>query len=76
MFSNQGENVLPSEPVFVENPGGESEDDGLFLVMVLSESNDYLSILDAKNLNEIARANMPEQVRGALTVKYFRNILI
>jgi len=72
VFSNQGENVLPSEPVFVEKPGGESEDDGLILVMVLSESNDYLSILDAKNLNEIARANMPEQVRGALTVKQFK----
>jgi len=71
VFSKQGENVLPSEPVFVENPNGEAEDDGVILVMVLSDSNDYLSILDAKNLNEIARANMPEHVRGALTFHGF-----
>ncbi len=51
---------LPSEPIFVENPNPKSEDDGVLLVMILSEEHDYLSILDAKNMNEIARAELPK----------------
>lgn len=70
-FSKKGENVMPSEPIFVERPNAESEDDGVVLVMVLSDDNDYLSILDAKNLNEIARASLPEDVKGALTFHGF-----
>ncbi len=40
-------------------------------VKVLSESNDYLSILEGKTLDEIARADMPEEARGALTFHGF-----
>jgi carotenoid cleavage dioxygenase-like enzyme len=58
---------LPSEPIFVESPNPTSEDDGVLLVMVLSDKNDFLSILDAKNLNEIAQALVPEDVLGAFT---------
>ena len=55
---------VPSEPVFVENPDAKNEDDGVLLVMVLADGeNDYLSVLDAKNLNEIARAELPNEVR-------------
>ena len=62
---------MPSEPVFVESPNPTSEDDGVLLVMVLSDKNDFLSILDAKNLNELAQAVVPEGVLGAFTFHGF-----
>jgi beta,beta-carotene 9',10'-dioxygenase len=71
IYSEPNSNLLPSEPVYVQNPESNVEDDGVILVMVLSENNDYLSILDAKNLKEIARADMPNDVRGALTFHGF-----
>ena len=62
----------PSEPVFVPNPNAETEDDGVILTMVLCESGkDYLSILDASNLSEIAKAEMPDGVEGAVTFHGF-----
>jgi carotenoid cleavage dioxygenase-like enzyme len=51
-YDQDGKKYLPSKLVFVENPNPTSEDDGVLLVMVLSEKNDFLSILDAKNLVE------------------------
>ena len=62
---------MPSEPVFVENPSATSEDDGVLLVMVLSEKNDFLSILDARNLNEIAQGVVPEEAKGAFSFHGF-----
>jgi beta-carotene 15,15'-monooxygenase len=55
---NQDFKSLPSEPVFVERPGATSEDDGVVLVLVLSNQSDYLSILDAKDLKELAKAEL------------------
>ena len=62
----------PTEPVFVENPNPTSEDDGVLLVMCLANESDYLSILDAKNMTEIARASLPsdlvpDESRGGYT---------
>ncbi|KAJ6256074.1 hypothetical protein Dda_9166 [Drechslerella dactyloides] len=50
----------PSEPIFVANPNGTDEDDGVLLTVVLdgSAEKSYLLMLDAKNLTEIARAEM------------------
>lgn len=74
-YDRDGRAYLPTEPVFVENPNAQSEDDGVLLVMCLAEDNDYLSILDAKNLTEIARAELPsEQIpeaRGTFTFHGF-----
>ena len=70
-YDQDGKKYLPSEPVFVENPNPTSEDDGVLLVMVLSEKNDFLSILDAKNLEEIAQAVVPEGVFSAWTFHGF-----
>ena len=58
-------------PNFVANPNATSEDDGVLLVMIVSEKNDYLSILDAKTLEEIATAELPDNVRGAMTFHGF-----
>ena len=71
IYHDDGVNYLPTEPVFVENPNPKSEDDGVLLVMVLSDKNDFLSVLDAKDLSEIARAEIPENVKGALTFHGF-----
>ena len=70
-YEANGRKFLPSEPVFVERPNPTSEDDGILLVMVLSDKNDFLSILDAKDLTEIAQAIVPEHVRGAFTFHGF-----
>ena len=62
---------LPSEPVFVSRPNGECEDDGVLLVIVLTEKHDFLSILDARDLSEIARANISPDVKASLTFHGF-----
>ena len=62
---------LPTEPIFVENPNPTSEDDGVLLVMVLSDKYDYLSILDAKSLEEIAKAELPSESRASMTFHGF-----
>ena len=71
-FEDNSEEFLPSEPVFVENPTATSEDDGVLLVMVLtSDKNDFLSILDARTLMEVARCEIPEETKGAFTFHGF-----
>lgn len=70
-YGEDGNHSLPSEPIFVESLNPSSEDDGVLLVMVLAEKNDFLSVLDAKNLKELARAEIPEDVRGAFTFHGF-----
>lgn len=50
----------PSEPIFVSRPGGEAEDDGVLLSIVLDEKRlqSVLVILDAQEMKEVARAEM------------------
>jgi len=56
----------PSEPIFVPRPSTNStdEDDGVVLTVILSqhEKKSFLLVLDAKNLKEIARADLPIHV--------------
>ena len=70
-YKQDNNDFLPSEPIFVESPNAKNEDDGVVLVMVLSEPHDFLSILDAKDMKEIARAEIPEEVKGAHTFHGF-----
>ena len=70
-YHEEGRFLLPLEPVFVESPDAESEDDGVLLVMVLSDKTDFLSILDAKNMNEIARAELPDDTKIAMAFHGF-----
>lgn len=53
--------VLPGEPVFVSNPKGQAEDDGVIVTIILDlgKQNTFLLILDAKNFKEIGRAYAP-----------------
>ncbi|KAJ8376448.1 hypothetical protein SKAU_G00070280 [Synaphobranchus kaupii] len=52
----------PSEPLFIQTPGGEHEDDGVLLTIVVNpgagQRPGYLLILNAKDLTEIARAEV------------------
>jgi beta,beta-carotene 9',10'-dioxygenase len=54
----------PGEPVFVAAPGGEREDDGVLLSVVLdtASASSFLLVLDAQDLSEIARADAPQRV--------------
>ncbi|PCH43246.1 carotenoid oxygenase [Wolfiporia cocos MD-104 SS10] len=50
----------PSEPIFVPRPGGKAEDDGVLLSVVLDDAagRSGLAVLDARDMTEIARAEM------------------
>ena len=61
MFFFQG--YFPSEPIFVKNPRGVDEDDGVILSSVINVNpNDpiFLLVLDAKTFTEIGRAEVNE----------------
>ncbi|XP_039899994.1 beta,beta-carotene 15,15'-dioxygenase [Simochromis diagramma] len=50
---------LPSEPVFIPRPNGESEDDGVVLTSVINANpgqSSFILILDGKTFKEVARA--------------------
>lgn len=54
----------PGEPIFVANPNGTDEDDGVLLAVVLDGFNkaSYLIVLDAKTMKEIARVKAPQVI--------------
>jgi beta,beta-carotene 9',10'-dioxygenase len=54
----------PGEPVFVARPEAESEDDGALLSVVLDAASEtsFLLVLDAGDLNELARAEVPHHI--------------
>lgn len=62
LWAHHGHN--PSEPIFVPNPDGVNEDDGVLLSVVLDcfQGHSYLLCLDARDLTELGRAN----VKGAV----------
>ena len=64
-------NVLPSEPVFVAKPNAVSEDDGILIVLCLANKFDFVSILDAKDLNEIARGDIPRDISASFSFHGF-----
>jgi beta,beta-carotene 9',10'-dioxygenase len=61
-FSEPG--CYPGEPVFVARPGAEREDDGVLLSVVLDARSEtsFLLVLDACDLSELARAEVPHHI--------------
>lgn len=55
---------FPGEPVFVARPDAEREDDGVLLSVVLDADagNSFLLVLDAADLTELARAEVPHHI--------------
>jgi len=64
----------PSEPVFVGDPGGEAEDDGVALSVVLDtvSGRSFLLVLDARTWQEVARAEAPQHVPLGFHGQFFR----
>lgn len=62
LWANHGHS--PSEPIFVPDPQGSNEDDGVLLSVILDcfQGHSYLLCLDARDLTELGRAN----VKGAV----------
>jgi len=67
------DDCYPGEPVFVSRPACEAEDDGVLLSVVLNaqKGNSFLLVLDAHNLAEIARAELPHAVLFGYHGMYF-----
>jgi carotenoid cleavage dioxygenase-like enzyme len=61
-FSEPG--CYPGEPVFVARPQAEREDDGVLLSVVLDarSATSFLLVLDAGDLSELARAQVPHHI--------------
>ena len=61
-FSEPG--CYPGEPVFVARPQAEREDDGVLLSVVLDARSEtsFLLVLDAGDLSELARAEVPHHI--------------
>ncbi|KAF9695581.1 hypothetical protein EKO04_006469 [Ascochyta lentis] len=58
------EGHTPGEPIFVADPKGKGEDDGVLLTVVLDGfvERSYLLVLNAKDLKEVGRAEVPGPV--------------
>lgn len=58
------EGHTPGEPIFIADPAGKAEDDGVLLTVVLDGfvERSYLLVLDAKDLKELGRAEVPGPV--------------
>jgi carotenoid cleavage dioxygenase-like enzyme len=58
------DDCFPGEPVFVAAPGGEAEDEGVLLSVVLdgARGSSFLLVLDAASLQELARAEAPRHI--------------
>jgi beta,beta-carotene 9',10'-dioxygenase len=55
---------FPGEPVFVAAPDAADEDQGVLLSVVLDgrKGNSFLLVLDARSLEELARAEVPHHI--------------
>ncbi|XP_036284524.1 beta,beta-carotene 9',10'-oxygenase isoform X2 [Pipistrellus kuhlii] len=59
------DDFYPSEPVFVPVPGSSEEDGGVILSVVITPNqnkSNFLLVLDAKNFEELGRAEVPVQM--------------
>jgi beta,beta-carotene 9',10'-dioxygenase len=65
--------LYPGEPVFVPSPKAQAEDDGVLLSVVLDTGEDasFLLVLDAANLEELARAEAPHAIPFHFHGNYF-----
>lgn len=51
---------MPGEPQFIAAPGAQSEDDGVLVFPVMcADGSSALVVLDAKSMQEVARARLP-----------------
>jgi torulene dioxygenase len=55
---------MPGEAIFVPDPDGKEEDDGVLVSVILQckEQYSYLAVIDAKTMQEIATARAPNMI--------------
>jgi len=70
------ENCYPWEPVFVPHPGSDNEDHGILLSVVLDGAADssFLLLLNAEDLQELARLPLPHPVPLGFHGQYFSQV--
>ncbi len=56
------------EPIFVANPSASHEDEGVLIVLAshLKRNESKIVVLDARQLKELARADLPQAIPPAL----------
>lgn len=66
----------PGEPVFVREPDGQREDDGVLLAVTLDAARErsYLLVLDARTLEELARATVPHAIPFGFHGQFAREV--
>jgi carotenoid cleavage dioxygenase-like enzyme len=66
----------PGEPVFVADPSEEAEDQGVLLSVVLDarRGNSFVLVLDATDLSELARAEVPHHIPYSFHGNYFESL--
>ena len=69
-------NTIPGEPVFVPNPTGVAEDDGVLLSVLLDgqTENSVLVVLDAQSMLEIARVYLPQHIPFGFHGQFYENL--
>ena len=69
----QKQSCYPGEPVFVQKPGSEAEDDGIILSVVLDSrnKNSFLLVLDAKTFRQAATAAVPHHIPFGFHGNYY-----
>jgi len=67
------DNCYPGEPVFIQRPAPQGEDDGVVLTVVLDTEKDtsFLLIQDAHSFQEIARAYVPQHIPFGFHGQFF-----
>lgn len=70
----QQQHCFASQPVFVANPKGTAEDDGVILSVVFDsiQNQSFLLILDAHNFTELVRAPLPGTIPLGLSGTFIR----
>ncbi len=71
IWSKKG--MFPSEPMFIPNPNGKAEDDGVIISIIYdhNQKKNFLLILDAKNMKELSRADIGRLLPFGLHGKFF-----
>lgn len=63
VWNRENAHQVCGEPIFVPDPAGHQEDDGVLIVPIMTVSEKqppFVLILDAKSLKETARFTIPE----------------
>jgi len=67
----------PHEPIFIPNPDGESEDDGVVITTVFDgvTKKSFVLLLDAITFTEINRVNLPNMIPFPVHGQWFPNLV-